>query len=835
MKNWLTRTLSKLKKHEQLVRFIVFVFIVAPVLLIALFSYVEIKQDLTKIEFSRRESIAQLSAKLVKEKFDRINDISISLSTRLIFRKLIREGKWEEAIKILADTPDYFPFIDRIFLSDTTGIIMAEEPVIPGIIGENAASGDWFRGASANWQPYLSEVYKRKAEPRYNVVAMATPIKDESQKVLGVLVMQIRLEVLLEWIENIRVGNEGSIYIVDQKGNVAANADNLSLEEIVDYSSVPVVQKVLRGESGVEILHNPVEKENRLVAYYAIPDYGWGVIAKESVDTAFANRNSNLRFILAVYSIIFLLNLFLAYLVIRSLAQRKNAEEKLRLNVQSLKESEEQIRTLFRNAPDAVIVINQEGKIVQWNPKTESTFGWTKEEVMGKHLYQTIIPERYREAHIKGMERFLKTGEGPVLNKTIEISALRKDNIEIDVALSISASVVKGNYIFIAFIRDITEHKRLEQEIQQSQIFLNSIVENIPNMLFVKDARELRFIRFNKVGEELIGYTREELMGKNDYDFFPKEQADFFTERDRAVLKEGKFIDIPEEQINTKNKGLRILHTKKLPIFNQEGEPQYLLGISEDITEQKAAEQALKQAKEELEKNIAELEALNHELESFSYSVSHDLRAPIRAIDGFARILEEEYAEQLGEEGKRLFGVIRSNTHKMGQLIDDLLAFSRLGRKPLEKYKIDMNSLVNTIIEEQKYTERDRKVNIKIGELGTVYGDNSMIKQVLYNLISNAIKFTGKKEAAQIEIGSYKENNEIVFYIKDNGVGFDMQYSHKLFGVFQRLHNEEEFEGTGVGLAIVQKVINRHGGRVWAEGKVNEGATFYFSLPIDEP
>lgn len=227
----------------------------------------------------------------------------------------------------------------------------------------------------------------------------------------------------------------------------------------------------------------------------------------------------------------------------------------------------------------------------------------------------------------------------------------------------------------------------------------------------------------------------------------------------------------------------------------------------------------------------AQLDAANKDLESFSYSVSHDLRAPLRAIDGFSLILLEDHADKLDAEGKRVANVIRDNTQKMGQLIDDILAFSRAGRKALEMSDIDMRDLAASVFEELKPSAANRDIQLDIKPLPGCRGDRAMLRQVWSNLLSNAIKFTRGKATARIEIGGDASDKECAYYVKDNGAGFDMQYSNKLFGVFQRLHGPEEFEGTGVGLAIVKRIVDKHGGQVWAEGKIDEGATFHFTLP----
>ena len=252
-------------------------------------------------------------------------------------------------------------------------------------------------------------------------------------------------------------------------------------------------------------------------------------------------------------------------------------------------------------------------------------------------------------------------------------------------------------------------------------------------------------------------------------------------------------------------------------------------------TELKEAEENIRKLNDELENKVivrtAQLESVNKELESFSYSVSHDLRAPIRAINGYTRILVDDYEEKFDADGKNVLKAIIHSSKIMGKLIDDLLAFSKLGRKEITVSEINMDGLVQLIREELIFDEGENIPNFTINPLPPIKGDQSLIKQVWINLISNAIKYSKNKVVTNLEIGAFKKDNLIVYYVKDEGAGFDMQYYDKLFGVFQRLHSQKEFEGTGIGLAIVQKIINRHNGTVWAESVLNKGTIFYFSLP----
>jgi light-regulated signal transduction histidine kinase (bacteriophytochrome) len=270
------------------------------------------------------------------------------------------------------------------------------------------------------------------------------------------------------------------------------------------------------------------------------------------------------------------------------------------------------------------------------------------------------------------------------------------------------------------------------------------------------------------------------------------------------------------------------------PIMNEAGEMARIIFTFRDITERREAEEKISNLNIDLEQRVtqrtAQLEQANKELEAFSYSVSHDLRAPLRAVSGFSQAVIEDYGPQLPEEGRRSLARIQEGATKMGTLVDDLLSLSRLGRAPLNKRLMDMGRLVRGVVEDLNNEQEGRQIDLRIGNLPPGEGDPPLLKQVWINLVSNALKYTRKSAPAIIEIGCESRPEGNVYFIRDNGAGFDMRYVSKLFGVFQRLHRAEDYEGTGVGLAIVQRIIQRHRGRIWADAKVDHGATFYFTL-----
>ncbi len=326
---------------------------------------------------------------------------------------------------------------------------------------------------------------------------------------------------------------------------------------------------------------------------------------------------------------------------------------------------------------------------------------------------------------------------------------------------------------------------------------------------------------------------RKETNGQGLEVFYKGRKYSISSERQQIL---GLLLSTYETAIK-KNRELKDLQ-KKLEALNERLEKRVeerTWALVVEIEERKKAEAEISRLNEELEKKViqrtAQLEEANRDMESFSYSVAHDLKAPLRAIEGFSFRLLKKYGGALDDEYGRLVGVIRENVQKMGRLIDDILIFSRAGRQELEPDQLDMNNVLRDVVQEIIAGETGREIRLEIKELPSAMGDKAAVRQVFSNLLTNAVKFAKPREVAMIEVGGQEGKDEVVYYVKDNGVGFDEQYSLKLFGVFQRLHGEGEFEGTGIGLAIVKRFINKLGGRVWAEGRVNEGATFYFTLP----
>jgi len=380
------------------------------------------------------------------------------------------------------------------------------------------------------------------------------------------------------------------------------------------------------------------------------------------------------------------------------------------------------------------------------------------------------------------------------------------------------------------------------RELKAASLYTRRLIETNLDPLVTISA-EGKITDVNAATELVTGVPRRELLGS---DF-----SDYFTEPDKAragyrkVFQEGFVRDYPLAIRHRSGRITEVIYNAS--IYKDDlGAIQGVFAAARDVTELRQAQSELRESYRELERRVEErtadlkvrteqMEAANKELESFSYSVSHDLRAPLRAIDGYARMILKKHEHDFDEDSTRRFNTIRNNAQMMGQLIDDLLSFSRLSKARISEVELDMEGLFREVWDGIAEVSGGRMPAFVTGRLPSALGDRILIKQVISNLLANAVKFSSNRDEARVETGGHPEGNQSVYYVRDNGVGFDMQYCDKLFGVFQRLHGAEEFEGTGVGLAIVQRIVHRHGGRVWAEAKEKEGATFYFTLPASRP
>ena len=494
---------------------------------------------------------------------------------------------------------------------------------------------------------------------------------------------------------------------------------------------------------------------------------------------------------------------------------------------ESLRENEEFFAKAFWQSPDCVALERASDRmLIKANEAVCRIWKTTPEEVIGRTTedYSSWVNEEERADYLRTLE---ETGE--CLNH--EAVLRMNDGRLVQFDISSRMIILHGESCILSVRRDITEKRQTEKALAASELRYRRLFETAQDGILILDAQTGMVDDVNPFLITLLGFSREQFLGKTIWDL------GFFKD---VVANEEKFTELREKEY------VRYEH---LPLETSDGrriEAEFVSNVYlvngsrviqcnvRDVTVRRKAEQAVQQLNAELEQRVtertAQLETANKELEAFSYSVSHDLRAPLRAVDGFSQAVLEDFGPQLPEKGQDYLQTIRAGAQKMGALIDDLLAFSRLSRAPLKKHAVNTGALVRSVLADLKAQQEGRKIELRIGELSACTGDPSLLRQVWINLLSNAFKYTQKRDAAVVEIGCEVKAEGSIFFVRDNGAGFDMRYADKLFGVFQRLHRAEDYKGTGVGLAIVQRIIHRHGGRVWADAAVDCGATFHFTL-----
>ena len=513
---------------------------------------------------------------------------------------------------------------------------------------------------------------------------------------------------------------------------------------------------------------------------------------------------------------------------------------------------------------DGVYSVATDSTITAWSSGAERIFGFTAGEAVGQSV-ALILPDDFLERDMVILEQLFSEGlvtghrtlgrrkGGEVFPSEVSASLLKSPDGEPVAILLVTRDVTRQVALEEALyeardelemrveertaelkdanarlVREATERQRAEAALKESEAHFRSLIENAQDVIIVVD--HLGMVEYVSPSvSRLLGYDSEEVIGAPGLSFLhPSELEDFSKMLADITSAEGTTMTA-EMTLRRKDGSYLTTEGAGRSFLDKSGNIRIVMN-GRDITERKLAEERIRSLNRELERGVAELRDLNRELEAFSYSVSHDLRAPLRAIEGFSQMLVDNYGESLDEGALRLAGIIIRNARQMEELIDGLLALSRLGRSETNMTEVDMRSLATGVIDEALGGGGGR-VATEVAELPPATGDRILLRQVFANLVSNALKFCGGSDAPLVEIGGYCADGENVYFVRDNGVGFDMQYASRLFGVFQRLHSPEEFEGTGIGLATVQRIVSRHKGRVWAEGAVGAGATFYFSLP----
>lgn len=493
------------------------------------------------------------------------------------------------------------------------------------------------------------------------------------------------------------------------------------------------------------------------------------------------------------------------------------------------KQEQLKFRALLEAAPDAMVIVDHEGKIHLINAQTEKMFGYSRDELIGKSV-EILVPNRFQASHRDLRQGYERSPRHRSIEAGLELYGRRKDGSEFPAEISLSPLETPDGILISSAIRDVTQRKQISEKIRLQEIRFRLLIDAVKDYAIVSLDPSGLITTWNAGAQRLKGYAAEEIVGQHVSRLYPPDAlAEGKLEEELRGAEASGHVD--DQGWRVRKDGSRFwAEVVTTALRDPDGKLVGFVKIDKDITARREAEEQIQMLNKELNQRVFELGTANKELESFSYSVSHDLRAPLRHVDGFAHILKEEFSEGIPANGlKYLDRILDAATH-MGHLVDDLLSLARIGRQEMKREKTDMGDLVKQAITGIPPEPGEREIEWRIEPLPELYCDPGLIRLALTNLLSNATKFTRKQPVAVIEVGSGYINNLPTIFVRDNGVGFDPRYADKLFGVFQRLHRQEDFGGTGVGLATVQRIVRRHGGEIWAQSKPGCGAEFSFTL-----
>ncbi len=505
-------------------------------------------------------------------------------------------------------------------------------------------------------------------------------------------------------------------------------------------------------------------------------------------------------------------------------------------------ESEGLFQQIVESAPDAMVAIDDRGCILVVNAQTEKLFGYSRAELLGQSL-EILLPERFRSDHLGHRARYFANSHVRPMEVGPEIRGLRKDGNEFPIDISLNPITLDERTFAVSAIREISDRKQAAQVCEERN-WLRTLIDSLPDFIYVKN-RQGRFVTNNLAHARFVGVNSPaEMVGKTDFDFFEEKLAEKHYSDEQLIMESGvALMDYEEGAVDSAGNRHDVL-THKIPLRDAEGEVTGLVGVSRNITQRKRAERQVQKIVEDLEESkqmtdqqaehmrslAEELAQSNQELQQFAYVASHDLKEPLRMVTGYTQLLARRYKGKLDADADEFIGYAVDAAARMQTLIDNLLAYSRVGRRGKKFRPADCEAVFGRALNNLGAAVEESGASVKHDPLPTVMADETQLDQLFQNLIGNAIKFCDK-HAPCVEVKAEPRGSEWVFAVSDNGIGIEPRYHNRVFEMFQRLHVREEYSGTGIGLAICKKIVERHGGRIWVDSIPGEGSSFCFTLP----
>ncbi|ABQ25487.1 PAS domain S-box protein [Geotalea uraniireducens] len=757
-------------------------------------------------------------------------------------------------------------FDNGLFIISRDGRLIAESPYLPNRRGKDISFRDFYKKTVAAGRPQISEPYLSTHNPDQPAIMLTVPIFDRQGKMLAILGGSINLmgKNILQGLTPFNIGATGYIYLCDSNRNLIVHPDK---SRIMKPGTPPGVNMMFdRAIAGFEGSGETVNSSGVtvLASFKHLRTTDWILAANYPVAEAYAPLHKAVYYFVSAITVGVLAVLLLAWLLMKrltepllaftrhveSLPEKAGAQKQIAVDSsdeigtlakafnamlcelerrqEALRESEERYKAVFQNSHTVMMLLDPEtAEIVDVNTAACRFYGHAKDELTRMRVTEinTLPPsEVFAEMNLARREE----------RNCFSFRHRLADGSIRDVEVHGGPVRVKGKLLLFSVIHDITARKEAEDAFNASHTLLEKTLASLNEAVFIVETKTREIQDCNITALKMFGYERDQLIGaRTSCLHVTEENSEWFgSEMLKSYERKGYF----EVLFQMKRADGTVFPSEHFvtPIYDSDGNITSNVCVVRDITERKRAEDESRRLNELLEQRVgertAELEASNKELEAFCYSVSHDLRTPLRGIDGFCSIVRQDYADKLDKPGREYLERIGSAAVRMGQLIDDLLNLSMVTRSQLTYDMVDLSHLARDIAQEFLLLEPDRRVEFEIADGVMAKADRRLIRSALENMLHNAWKFSSREQCTRIEFGVDTSEGDHIYYVRDNGVGFDMIYAHKLFRPFQRLHGMTEFVGTGVGLASVQRIVARHGGRVWVEAEPGKGATFFFTL-----